>query len=143
MRVFATPNWGNVIAPPLYPFGFGLSYTTFSYSEPVAKTSAGGRFPITVQVTLTNTGKIAGEEVAQLYTRDLVGSVTRPVRELKGFQKIMLQPGESKMLTFTLQDKDLAFYRRNMTFGTEPGEYDVMVGGNSTDVKSVRVRLNK
>ena len=138
-----TSRYIDEVNAPLYPFGFGLSYTTFSYSEPVAKTSAGGRFPITVQVTLTNTGKIAGEEVAQLYTRDLVGSVTRPVRELKGFQKIMLQPGESKMLTFTLQDKDLAFYRRNMTFGTEPGEYDVMVGGNSTDVKSVRVRLNK
>jgi len=98
---------------------------------------------VTVQVTVTNSGKVAGEEVAQLYVRDLVGSVTRPVRELKGFQKVMLQPGESKTLTFTLKSEDLGFYRRNMTFGTEPGEYDLMVGGSSQDVKTVRVRLEK
>ncbi|MCC6282988.1 MAG: fibronectin type III-like domain-contianing protein, partial [Saprospiraceae bacterium] len=86
---------------------------------------------------------VAGEEVVQLYVRDLVGSVTRPVKELKGFQKIMLQPGESKTLTFTLTEESFRFYRRNMTFGTEPGEYDIMVGGNSQDVKTVRVRLEK
>ncbi len=92
---------------------------------------------------VTNTGKRAGEEVVQLYVRDLVGSVTRPVKELKGFQKIMLQPGESKTLTFTLTQESFRFYRRNMTFGTEPGEYDIMVGGNSQEVKTVRIRLDK
>ena len=146
-----TSRYIDEVNAPLYPFGFGLSYTTFSYSQPTATVSfaandASKRYPkspVTVQVTVTNTGKMAGEEVAQLYVRDLVGSVTRPVRELKGFQKIMLQPGESKTLTFTLKAEDLGFYRRNMTFGTEPGEYDIMVGGSSQDVKTVRVRLEK
>lgn len=146
-----TSRYIDEVNAPLYPFGFGLSYTTFSYSQPTATVTyaandASKRFPkspVTVQVTVTNTGKVAGEEVAQLYVRDLVGSVTRPVRELKGFQKVMLQPGESKTLTFTLKSEDLGFYRRNMTFGTEPGEYDLMVGGSSQDVKTVRVRLEK
>lgn len=138
-----TSRYIDEVNAPLYPFGYGLSYTTFSYSTPTAKTAAAGKSPVTVEVTVSNTGKIAGEEVVQLYVRDLVGSVTRPVRELKGFQKVLLQPGESKTLTFTLKDADLGFFRRNMTFGTEPGEYDIMVGGNSRDVKTVRVRLNK
>lgn len=146
-----TSRYIDEVNAPLYPFGFGLSYTTFSYSQPTATVTyaandASKRFaksPVTVQVTVTNSGKVAGEEVAQLYVRDLVGSVTRPVRELKGFQKVMLQPGESKTLTFTLKSEDLGFYRRNMTFGTEPGEYDLMVGGSSQDVKTVRVRLEK
>ena len=139
---------------PLYPFGYGLSYTTFSYGTPVAKPSyspgdeksgklANPKYPVKVSVDVTNTGKVAGEEVVQLYVRDLVGSVTRPVKELKGFQKVMLQPGETKNLTFTLNEEAFRFYRRNMTFGTEPGEYDIMIGGNSQDVKTVRVRLEK
>jgi beta-glucosidase len=98
-------------------------------------------FPLTVTATVTNTGKVAGEEVVQLYVRDLVASVTRPVKELKGFQKIMLQPGESREVKFTLTERDLSFYRQNMTFGTEPGEYEVMVGGSSDAVKRVRVKL--
>ncbi len=138
-----TSRYIDEVNAPLYPFGYGLSYTTFSYGQPTAKTAAANKFPVTVQVEVTNTGKVAGEEVAQLYVRDLVGSVTRPLRELKGFQKVMLQPGETKTLTFTLKEADLGFYRRNMTFGTEPGEYDFMVGGNSRDVKTVRARLNK
>ena len=139
---------------PLYPFGYGLSYTTFSYGTPVAKPSylpgdeksgklANPKYPVKVSVDVTNTGKVAGEEVVQLYVRDLIGSVTRPVKELKGFQKVMLQPGETKNLTFTLNEEAFRFYRRNMTFGTEPGEYDIMIGGNSQDVKTVRVRLEK
>ncbi len=149
-----TSQYIDEVNAPLYPFGFGLSYTTFSYSEPTAKATylpadeksgkmAHPKYPVTLQVTVTNTGKVAGEEVVQLYVRDLVGSVTRPVKELKGFQKIMLQPGESKNLTFTLKEEDFRFYRRNMTFGTESGEYDLMVGGNSTDLKTIRVRLEK
>ncbi len=127
---------------PLYPFGFGLSYTTFNYGEPKpgkAVFKKGENLQITVNVT--NTGSRAGEEVVQLYVHDLVGSVTRPVKELKGFQKIMLKPGESRAVTFTLTEQDFSFYRRDMTFGAEPGEFDIMVGGNSTDVKKVRVRM--
>lgn len=138
-----TSRYIDEVNAPLYPFGYGLSYTTFSYGQPTAKTAAASKFPVTVQVDVSNTGKVAGEEVVQLYVRDLVGSVTRPLRELKGFQKVMLQPGESKTLTFTLKEEDLKFYRRNMTFGTEPGEYDLMIGSNSRDVKTVRVRLNR
>ena len=94
-----------------------------------------------ITVNVKNTGSRGGEEVVQLYVRDLVGSVTRPVKELTGFQKIMLKPSESKEVKFTLTERDLSFYRKNMTFGTEPGEYEVMVGGNSIDVKKVKVRL--
>ncbi len=124
---------------PQWPFGFGLSYTTFDYSEPKAVVDTRAK-QIKVSVSLTNTGKTAGEEVAQLYVRDLVGSVTRPVQELKGFQKIMLQPGETRELTFTLTERDLSFFRRDMRFGAEPGEYEIMVGGNSSAVKKVKVR---
>jgi beta-glucosidase len=121
---------------PLYPFGYGLSYTTFSYGDiALSKTEITQKDEISVTCTLTNTGKRAGEEVVQLYVRDLVGSVTRPVKELKGFQKIMLQPGESKKVTFTLTQNDLSFYRHDMSWGTEPGKFEVFVGGNSRDVK--------
>lgn len=139
---------------PQWPFGFGLSYTTFGYSEPTvekmpksgndpkASLSSSASLPICmVKATVTNTGKVAGEEVVQLYVRDLVGSVTRPVKELKGFQKILLQPGESKEVTFTLTARDLGFYRKNNTFGMEPGEFEMMVGGDSEGVKRVKVRL--
>lgn len=137
---------------PQWAFGFGLSYTTFAYSEPkaevVAKTSprdlkmtSKDRALLQVTVSVTNTGKTAGEEVVQLYIRDLVASVTRPVKELKGFQKIMLQPGESREVKFVLREGDLSFYRKDMTFGVEPGEYEVMVGGSSDVVKRVRVKL--
>lgn len=126
---------------PQWPFGFGLSYTTFAYGEPKVVAAVTAKTALTVSVTLTNTGKLPGEEVAQLYVRDLVGSVTRPVKELKGFQKIMLQPGESRELKFTLTEHDLSFHRRDMTFGTEPGEYEIMVGGNSQELKKVKVKL--
>ncbi len=128
---------------PQWPFGFGLSYTTFQYSEPEIMNAKSGQVYLQVKVNVTNTGKVAGEEVAQLYVRDLVGSVTRPVKELKGFQKIMLQPGETKTLTFTLGKKDLSFYRKNMTFGTEKGEYEIMVGGDSENLKKVKTYINR
>ena len=121
---------------PLFPFGFGLSYTTFTYGDvklDKKEISSGGRIMVTCRVS--NTGSMAGEEVVQLYVQDVVGSVTRPVKELKGFQKIMLQPGESKDVTFTLTEKELSFYRLDMTYGTEPGVFNVFVGGNSRDVK--------
>jgi beta-glucosidase len=128
---------------PQWPFGFGLSYTTFQYSEPEIMNAKSGQIYLQIKVNVTNTGKVAGEEVAQLYVRDLVGSVTRPVKELKGFQKIMLQPGETKTLTFTLGKKDLSFYRKNMTFGTERGDYEIMVGGDSENLKKVKTYINR
>jgi beta-glucosidase len=96
---------------------------------------------LTVTCRVTNTGSRAGEEVVQLYVRDLVGSVTRPVKELKGFQKILLQPGEGKDITFTLSSNDLSFYRKDMSFGTEPGKFIVFVGGNSRDTKQAEFVL--
>lgn len=132
----------DVSNEPLYPFGFGLSYTTFSYGEVgLSAAEISNTDKLTVSCRVTNTGAKAGEEVVQLYVRDLVGSVTRPVKELKGFQKIMLQPGESKTVTFTLTEKDLSFYRRDMTFGTEPGKFHVFVGGNSRDAKHAAFTL--
>lgn len=127
---------------PLYPFGYGLSYTSFSYSDiklSGKELSAGGELKATVNVT--NTGGVDGEEVVQMYVRDLVGSITRPVKELKGFEKIALKAGESKTVTFTLTPDMLAFHRQDMTYGTEPGEYKLFVGGNSRDVKETGFTL--
>jgi beta-glucosidase len=121
---------------PLYPFGFGLSYTTFTYGDVrLSSSTISENDSLVVSCEVKNTGKVAGEEVVQLYVRDLVGSVTRPVKELKGFSKISLQPGESKTVSFTLRKDDLAFYKRDMTFGTEPGKFTVFVGSNSRDTK--------
>jgi beta-glucosidase len=127
---------------PLYPFGYGLSYSTFDYGDvTIDKTSITPKDNLTVTCKVTNSGKYAGEEVVQLYVRDLVGSVTRPLKELKNFQKITLQPGESKDVTFTITNNDLSFYRRDMTFGSEPGKFHVFVGGNSRDVKQAEFVL--
>ena len=121
---------------PLYPFGYGLSYTTFTYSEPKVSAAAIGRDgSLQVAVQVANTGERAGTEVAQLYVRDLVGSVTRPVRELKGFQKVELQPGQSREIIFTLKAQDLAFYTASGKWEVEPGAFKVFVGGSSRDVK--------
>ncbi len=117
---------------PLYPFGYGLSYTQFSYADiSVSKKEVpmGGR--LTVQAVVTNTGKVAADEIVQLYVRDLVGNVTRPVRELKGFSRLHLQPGESRSVSFELETSDLAFYGRQMQLITEPGEFHVWIGGSS------------
>jgi beta-glucosidase len=116
---------------PLYPFGFGLSYTSFGYSNLAIQDAGNSR--ITVTVTVTNTGKTDGEEVAQLYIRDRVASVVRPVKELKGFSKLMLKAGESRTVSFTLTAAELGFYNNEGLFVTEPGEFDVMVGGNSQE----------
>ncbi len=125
-------NYLDVDNDPLYPFGYGLSYTTFEYS-PVTlstdKTTASEG--LTASVTVTNTGKVAGKEVVQLYIRDLVGSVTRPVKELKGFKKIFLEPGESRTVSFNITEETLSFYRHDLTFGTEPGEFHIFIGGCS------------
>ncbi len=114
---------------PLYPFGHGLSYTTFQYSD--LKVDAGNRSAVRVAVTVKNSGKLAGEEVVQLYIRDRVAIPVRPVKELKGFDKIHLAPGESKQIEFLLTEKELGFYDDTGKFVVQPGEFDVMVGGSS------------
>jgi beta-glucosidase len=127
---------------PLYPFGYGLSYTTFTYSKPtVSQASIRPGQGLDVAVTVQNTGQYDGAEVAQLYLRDLVGSNTRPVKELKGFQKITLKKGESRQLTFHLSADDLKFYNDDLKFVAEPGEFQVMVGGNSRDVQMASFTL--
>lgn len=127
---------------PLFPFGFGLSYTRFEYSEiALDKTGISADEILTASVTLSNVGKTAGEEVVQLYIRDLVGSVTRPVKELKGFQKILLQPGESRTVEFAIGQEQLTFLRRDMSWGTEPGEFELFIGTNSRDVQTARFIL--
>ena len=127
---------------PLFPFGYGLSYTKFEYSDITLSTtelSANGE--LTAKVVVKNTGKYDGEEVVQMYVRDLVGSVTRPVKELKGFEKVMIKAGESKEITFKITPDMLAFHRIDMTYGTEPGDYKLYIGGNSRDVKESGFKL--
>lgn len=127
---------------PLYPFGYGLSYTTFRYDEMVQdRTEMGAGDTLRLSVTVTNTGSRDGVEVVQWYVRDLVGSVTRPVMELKGFERVSLKAGESKVITFLLDNSNLSFYRKDMTLGSEPGKFLVFVGGNSRDVKQAAFEL--
>lgn len=136
-------NYLDVSNEPVYPFGFGLSYTQFTYGDlKLNKTSMSANESIKVSVDITNSGSRKGAEVVQLYIRDRVGSVTRPVKELKGFQKIELAPGETKEVTFEITNEMLSFYRNDMTFGSEPGEFDVFIGGNSRDVKQASFTLN-
>jgi beta-glucosidase len=137
-----TSKYLDVENTPLYPFGYGLSYTSFSYSDITLnrnELSPGGE--ITATVTVTNTGNYNGEEVVQLYTRDLVGSITRPVKELKGFQKIYLNKGESKEVRFTIKADDLKFYDAGLKYVAEPGEFKLFIGSNSRDVREAGFRL--
>jgi beta-glucosidase len=122
-------HYSDEAVQPLYPFGYGLSYTTFSYKN--IAVDASNNNAIKVTVTLTNTGSVAGEEVAQLYIHDLVASVVRPVKELKGFKKIKLQAGESQQIEFVLTDAELGFYNNEGIFIVEPGSFEIMVGTNS------------
>jgi beta-glucosidase len=135
-------NYLDVSNEPLYPFGYGLSYTAFDYGDIViSDTEITSKDSLIVSVKVTNQGQRDGSEVVQLYIRDLVGSVTRPVKELKGFQKIQLKSGETKTVNFTLCAKDLSFYNSDLKFVAEPGEFHVFVGGNSRDVKQASFTL--
>jgi beta-glucosidase len=116
---------------PLYPFGYGLSYTNFNYSD--LQIDASNPKNVKVSVTVTNTGDEQGEEVTQLYIRDRVASIVRPVKELKGFEKFNLKPNESKRLTFNLTDNELGFFMPDGTFVVEAGDFDVMVGTSSVE----------
>lgn len=129
-------NYLDIDNEPVYPFGYGLSYTTFRYGQPVLSSNTmtmDGK--IEMRLSVTNTGDYDAEEVVQLYIRDMVGSITRPVKELKDFQKIMLRKGESRQVIFTIDAEDLKFYNSDLQFVAEPGEFKVFVGGNSRDVK--------
>jgi len=129
---------------PLYPFGFGLSYSAFTYGKPtVSKASIAPGQGLDVTVTVKNSGQRDGEEVVQFYLRDVVGSSTRPVQELKGFQKILLKAGESRQVTFHVTDNDLKFYNDDLKWVAEPGEFEAMTGGNSRDVQKVSFTLTK
>ncbi|EXZ42514.1 glycosyl hydrolase family 3 C-terminal domain protein [Bacteroides fragilis str. 2-F-2  len=135
-------NYLDVSNEPLYPFGYGLSYTTFAYSDiHLSSTEMSADGELTATVTVTNTGSRDGAEVVQLYIRDLVGSVTRPVKELKGFEKIFLKAGESRKVSFSITPELLKFYNYDLQFVCEPGDFDVMIGGNSRDAKKARFLL--
>lgn len=134
-----TSKYLDVDWTPQYPFGYGLSYTTFAYDGPRLDRDviiAGDS--LTVEATVTNTGDVAGQEVVQLYVRDDVGSVTRPVRQLRGFRKVRLGPGASRTVRFTLGPEELAFYDRNMRRVVEPGTFTVFVGGSAAATDSAR-----
>ena len=127
---------------PQYPFGYGLSYTEFEYSNlELDKSSLHAREIMSIEVTVKNSGPVAGEEVVQLYVRDMIGSVTRPILELEGFQKIMLDSGESQTIHFTLSAEELRFWDQDMQFSWEPGDFKVFVGPNSVDLLEADFKL--
>lgn len=121
---------------PKFPFGYGLSYTTFNYSDlKLSKNKISNSDTIEVFVNITNTGKYAGEEVVQLYLRDKVGTVVRPIKELKDFQKIHLNVGETKVVKFVIDNQKLSFYNEKLEFKSEPGDFDLMIGSSSSDIR--------
>jgi beta-glucosidase len=137
-------NYLDVSNDPVYPFGFGLSYTNFTYSDiKLSSASLKGAQTLKASVTVTNSGSRDGKEVVQLYIRDLVGSITRPVKELKGFQKIELKAGESRTVTFNITPEDLKFYNYDLKYDWESGDFTIMIGGNSRDVKSSDIKWVK
>jgi beta-glucosidase len=134
-----TSQYLDLPSTPLFPFGHGLSYTTFAYSDlQLSRKTMRASDSLTVRVRVTNTGQRAGDEVVQLYIRDVVASVTRAVKELRGFRRISLRPGESKTVTFTLGPNELAFYGQDGKRVVEPGEFRVFVGGSSERVEEAR-----
>ena len=137
-------NYLDVSNEPVYPFGYGLGYTTFKYGTmKLSATQLKGNQTSTVSVDVQNTGKTEGKEVVQLYIRDVVGSVTRPMKELKGFKKIQLAPNETQTVTFQVTPEELKFYNSDLKFVWEPGEFEIMVGANSQDVQRVTINWQK
>lgn len=137
-------NYLDVSNDPLYPFGYGLSYTNFTYGDlQLSNTSLKGNQTLSASITVTNSGTRDGKETVQLYIHDMVGSSTRPVKELKGFQKIELKAGEAKTVTFKITPEDLKFYNYDLKYDWEAGDFEIMIGGNSRDVKTVKVNWSK
>jgi beta-glucosidase len=127
---------------PLYPFGYGLSYTSFDLSAPrLARATIRNGQNVRVSVDVTNTGRRAGDEVVQLYVRDDEASVTRPVIELKRFQRVTLKPGEKRTVTFELKPDDLAFWNMEMKKVVEPGTFTIRTGPNSVDLKDAKLTV--
>mgnify|MGYP000489301116 FL=1 len=139
-------KYADVKKTPLYPFGYGLSYTNYKYSKPLlSNTTLNKEDKIIVTTEITNTGEVDGEEIAQLYIRDNVSSVTRPVKELKGYQRVFLKAGETKKIKFTINSESLAFYDINMNYVVEPGTFTIMTGSSSNDkdLKKTILSINK
>jgi beta-glucosidase len=137
-------NYLDVSNDPLYPFGYGLSFTTFTYGDiKLSSTALKGNQALNASVTVTNSGTRDGKETVQLYIHDIIGSSTRPVKELKGFQKIELKAGETKTVNFKITPEDLKFYNYDLKYEWEAGDFEIMIGGNSRDVKSVKVNWTK
>lgn len=135
-------NYLDIDNEPLYPFGYGLSYTTFRYGDlQLSSNSMNENGKITASVTVTNTGNYDADEIVQMYIRDMVGSVARPVKELKGFERIHLKKGESRTVSFDITVEQLKFYNSTLNWACEPGEFEVMVGGNSRDVQTKKFSL--
>jgi beta-glucosidase len=137
-----TSKYLDVPNTPLYPFGYGLSYSHFTYGDiKLNKSTISASTPITATITVTNSGNFDGEEVVQLYLRDMVGSVTRPVIELKNYQKVMLRKGESRELSFRITIEDCKFFNRDLKWVAEPGDFKVFIGPNSRDTKEAAFKL--
>ena len=137
-------NYIDVSNEPLYPFGFGLSYTSFEYGAmQLSSKQLKGNQKLRVTIPVKNTGKYAGKEVVQLYIKDEVGTITRPVKELKGFEKIELAPGETKEVVFEITTELLKFYNSEIKFDWESGDFQIMIGPNSRDVQAVKVNWVK
>lgn len=137
-------NYLDVTNDPLYPFGYGLSYTTFTYGNiTLSQSSIDMQGTLTASIDVSNTGSMPGHEVVQLYIRDLVGSVTRPVKELKGFERIYLQPGQTRTVTFKIAPEMLKFYDYDLQYVVEPGDFNVMIGPNSRDVQTATFTLKQ
>ncbi|MHC1774560.1 MAG: beta-glucosidase BglX [Lentimicrobium sp.] len=137
-------NYLDVTNDPLYPFGFGLSYTSFTYSDlKLDQQKLTGNQTLKASIDVTNSGKYDGEEVVQLYIRDLVGSMTRPVKELRGFQKVFIKSGETKTVTFDITPEDLKFYNYDLQYDWEAGDFVIMLGSNSRDVKTAQINWMK
>ena len=135
-------NYIDVRNDPLYPFGYGMSYTTFEYGKPrLSATTMKADGSITLTVNVRNSGNRDGDEVVQLYIHDMVATIARPVKELKGFERISLKAGESRDVTFTINADMLKFYNSNLQYVAEPGDFEAMVGGNSRDVQKIRFTL--
>ena len=135
-------NYIDVRNDPLYPFGYGLSYTTFEYGKPrLSGSTMNANGTLTLTVNVKNTGKYDADEVVQLYIRDVAASISRPVKELKGFERISLKSGESRDVNFTIDVDMLKFYNSDLQYVAEPGDFEVMVGGNSRDVQSLKFSL--
>jgi len=144
MKSKFTSKYLDLLLTPMYPFRYGLSYTTYQYSDlSIHKTQLKGTENLTVTVNVKNTGKYDGVEIAQLYIRDLVGSVAQPAKELKGFRRIELKSGEQKTVEFEVPVSELGLYGIDLKYVVEPGEFDVMVGGSSAEMITARFQIVK